>query len=320
MLVHDSDSIAPEDRLEAINAVFNDRESPQSVTYAVSRPIRHRMHVVDLGPGVHVVRNSGTGLHIVRSARHIAQGAPEQFALFMPVRGDGVLATPGNTGLVLPGQLSVLDTARPYTYRQSASAENKVVIVDRQVLDLPAGVLRAAAPGLRGSPVYALVRAHFAQLCAVPTELPETAAAEIGRATAALIRALVTTAAGDSRGQAALHGSLIERVTLYIEANLPDPHLDPPRIADAHNISLRQLYYRWAEAGRDRGIGEWIIQRRLARAMRLLAGTGDTPIAEVARRSGFTNISHFNRRFRAEFGTTPRAWRIAERDGEGVVS
>ncbi len=162
MLVYDSDLIAPADRAAALDAVFNDHENPQSVTYVVDREIRHRMSMVDLGPGVHVLRNTGTGLCVVRSARHIAQGAPEQFAMFMPVRGAGLLTTAEGAGLTEPGQVTLIDTSRPYTYRQSAVSDNKVVIFDPGLLDLPVDVIREAAPFLPASPVYPLVRARRA--------------------------------------------------------------------------------------------------------------------------------------------------------------
>ncbi|BDT87411.1 helix-turn-helix domain-containing protein [Nocardia cyriacigeorgica] len=38
-------------------------------------------------------------------------------------------------------------------------------------------------------------------------------------------------------------------------------------------------------------------------------------VAEVARRTGFTNVSHFNRRFRAEYGMAPLQWRSLQRAG-----
>ncbi len=110
--------------------------------------------------------------------------------------------------------------------------------------------------------------------------------------------------------------SLIVRVGLYIDAHLHDPALTPRGIAEAHDVSLRRLYSRWAEAGRRIGIAEWIIQRRIRRAAAILTGSRHEPVvAEVARRTGFTNVSHFNRRFRAEYGMPPLQWRNQQRAG-----
>ncbi|MEV0033974.1 helix-turn-helix domain-containing protein [Nocardia sp. NPDC050793] len=319
MLVHDSAVIPARERVDAVNAIFNDKESPQSVTYVSDRVTGHRMFLYDLGLGVHVLRNSGTGLYIVRNARHVAQGAPEQFALFMQLRGSGLLSAVEGNGVIAPGRISLLDTTRPYTYRQSALSDHKVVILEPGLLDLPVDVIRSAAPALASSPVYPLVRAHFQELCNTPNDLPAAAAAAVGQATVQLIRALVTTAAEDHRQRAAMDDAVMLRITLFIDAHLHDPGLDPRRIADAHDMSIRQLYYRWSRADREPGLAEWILLRRLDRAGRTLADPADdTPIGIIARASGFTNISHFNRRFRDAYGMSPREWREVHRLGEGA--
>jgi AraC-like DNA-binding protein len=313
VLVHDTERIAPHDRLEAVNAVFNDNESPQWVGYA-GEVVRHRMYLFDLGPGAHVLRNIGTGLYIVRDERHVSRGAPEQFALFMQLRGSGLLTAAEGEGLVVPGQLSLLDTTRPYAYRQSAISDHKVLMLEPELLDLPIDMIRAAAPLLRGSPVYGLVRAHFRELCNTTTALPADAAAAVGKATAQLVKALVTTAADDRRQSEAMDDTMLLRITMFIDAHLHDPHLDAQRIAATHNMSVRQLYYRWARSRHEVGLAEWIVQQRLRRAANALAeAPEDISIAAIARASGFTNISHFSRRFRDVYGTSPQGWRDAHR-------
>ncbi|MGW0247176.1 helix-turn-helix domain-containing protein [Nocardia goodfellowii] len=321
MLIHDTDLIAPGDRVEAVNAVFNDNESPQSVTYATDRIRRHRMRMFDLGPGAHVLRNTGTGLYIVRNAQHVAQGAPEQFALFMQLRGAGLLEATEGSGMIQPGRLALLDTTRPYTYRQPEDSDHKVVILEPGLLDLPVDVIRSAAPALRASPVYPLVRAHFLELCNTSTALPAAAAHAVGQATVHLIRALVTTAAEDARRDEAMQDSLLLRITLFIDAHLHDPALDAARIAQAHNISVRQLYYRWSRSDHEFGLAEWILRRRLDRAgSELTARHDNATVAAVARGNGFTNITHFNRRFREHYGMSPSEWRGAHRGADGIRS
>ncbi|BEL05024.1 AraC family transcriptional regulator [Actinoplanes sichuanensis] len=57
-----------------------------------------------------------------------------------------------------------------------------------------------------------------------------------------------------------------------------------------------------------RTVQQWILQRRLQEARRLLSET-DLPVASVAHRSGFPDVSYFIKRFRAECGVTPARWR-----------
>jgi transcriptional regulator GlxA family with amidase domain len=53
---------------------------------------------------------------------------------------------------------------------------------------------------------------------------------------------------------------------------------------------------------------EWIIRARLERARRPLAAGPLLPVATVASRCGFTNATHFTRRFRDAYGIPPSEW------------
>jgi AraC family transcriptional regulator, transcriptional activator of pobA len=57
-----------------------------------------------------------------------------------------------------------------------------------------------------------------------------------------------------------------------------------------------------------RTVQEWITERRMAEARRLLSET-DLPIAEVARRVGVADPGYFTRLFTRTHGTSPRNWR-----------
>ncbi len=57
-----------------------------------------------------------------------------------------------------------------------------------------------------------------------------------------------------------------------------------------------------------RTVQDWILQRRMDQARRLLSGT-DLPIAEIARRTGLPDPGYFSRQFRRTFGVSPRNWR-----------
>ena len=57
-------------------------------------------------------------------------------------------------------------------------------------------------------------------------------------------------------------------------------------------------------------------QRRLSACCAMLANPDESarrPIAEIAQRAGFGGLTQFNRRFRAAYGVSPRAWRAAQR-------
>lgn len=57
-----------------------------------------------------------------------------------------------------------------------------------------------------------------------------------------------------------------------------------------------------------RTVQEWIIERRMAEARKLLADS-DLPIQEISRRVGISDPGYFSRLFRRTHGTSPRRWR-----------
>ena len=61
-----------------------------------------------------------------------------------------------------------------------------------------------------------------------------------------------------------------------------------------------------------RTVQEWITERRMAEARRLLVET-DLPVEEVGRRVGYVDAGYFVRTFRRAHGATPLAWRRAGR-------
>ena len=67
-----------------------------------------------------------------------------------------------------------------------------------------------------------------------------------------------------------------------------------------------------------RTVQEWIAERRMAQARRLLVET-DLAVEEVGHRVGYGNPGYFVRYFRRAHGTTPLGWRRAGRPKARVL-
>jgi AraC-like DNA-binding protein len=185
-----------------------------------------------------------------------------------------------------------------------------VLLADNQQLGLPVDAVRAALPKLQASPIYDLVRAHLVRL-GDARNLSTVTQEMVGQASLQLIRALISTTTEGSLQREALNTSLQLRILMYVDANLHDHQLTPDSIAAAHNISTRHLYALWARADPDLSLSQWIISRRLKRAEVQLSKEqpATTTVAHIAHDCGFTDASHFSRRFRESYGMTPREWR-----------
>jgi AraC-like DNA-binding protein len=182
-------------------------------------------------------------------------------------------------------------------------------VVDYDQLGLPVDSARAAAPRLASSPIYGLARSHFAGLQRTLDQLHSgTARLMVGGATMELVRALITTAGSEVTSACEASGHLLSlQVTKYVENHLTDPGLDAELIAAVHHISVRRLYNIWS--AHDLTLAQWIIHQRLERARILLAERSPAlTVNAIARRCGFTDVSHLCRRFRAAYGMSPREW------------
>lgn len=100
----------------------------------------------------------------------------------------------------------------------------------------------------------------------------------------------------------------LEHVYRYIAQHLTDPNLTPAKVAEASRISLRYLH--WLFAGIGTSVGQYIIRERLQRCRQELASpaTNRRKVADIALSAGFNDVTHFSRRFKQEFGTSPRAF------------
>ncbi|HEY0187996.1 MAG TPA: AraC family transcriptional regulator [Cellulomonas sp.] len=100
-------------------------------------------------------------------------------------------------------------------------------------------------------------------------------------------------------------------VTLaHIAAHLDQP-VRLPAVAALVGMTP-SAFSRFFARAVGRGFAEMVRRLRVLRACALLAET-DLPVAEICYAVGYGNLSNFNRQFRTETGTTPRAYRRTAR-------
>ena len=104
---------------------------------------------------------------------------------------------------------------------------------------------------------------------------------------------------------------LVRKALLYIRDNLSRP-FGAEQIADALNVS-RSVLDKACAVHLGRSLGKEIFSRRMDEARRLLE-KGDGRIEEIAHATGFCSSAYFVKRFRDEFGTTPRRYKMSVED------
>ncbi|HLK42537.1 MAG TPA: AraC family transcriptional regulator [Thermoleophilia bacterium] len=167
---------------------------------------------------------------------------------------------------------------------------------------VPGGLLRLHVPRER-RPLWT------ATIAAIETELSDCAEgyrqAVLAYLTVLLVDVarLATDVVGDLRRS---NETLLAEVFDTIEQRFAEP-LSPREVAKSVGMTPGHLttLVRRRTGGT---LGDWITERRMAQARRLLTET-DLPINEIARRVGLPDPGYFARVFRRSNGTTPRAWR-----------
>lgn len=214
-----------------------------------------------------------------------------------------------------PGAVDMVELNHPHKTWNRSSRDGWCLKVGAHALQLPPATIRRARPALDATPLQRVYASHLGMLTRSAATLAEDdAAAELGAATVALTRAVLSSAAGDvGHARDALHEALLPRIQTFVREHLRDPELSPQTIAAAHHISVRMLYRVTASAGVH--LEQWIIDERLAGARRELASAAgrDRSVAAVAHQWAFKTPAHFSRRFRDRYGMTPREWQRAQR-------
>jgi AraC family transcriptional regulator, transcriptional activator of pobA len=173
---------------------------------------------------------------------------------------------------------------------------------------------RGAASGAQRLTVPASERREWSELlAALEREVRERRdgyeEAAVARLTLLLVGAsrLAADVVGDLR---LMDEPLLAEVFGVIEARYHEP-ISLRDVAAAVNMSPAHLTTT-VRRKTGRTVQEWIAERRMAQARRLLVAT-DLTVEEIAGKVGFADSAYFVRCFRRDHGTTPLRWRRAGR-------
>lgn len=269
---------------------------------------------------------SGTlALHCPPARAPLARGAghfhlaPE---LFLQVRGSTEFRLPGARLPLLPGQALLLPPKLLHDERvQAPPGEdfcNIVVYAEGGVLNCHlAQELQPGRPGIRH--LESRRDPQATQVCHWLIDAARLAGSDAAQPWAALqLRALVAAATAgvlrvlDER-QAAGPGEpvLVARVRVLVQNLLADHRLSVRSLAAQCDCTADHLSHVFSRSTGEHLVA-YINRQRMERARHLLR---DEALAgkEVAWACGFATQSYFIRLFRAHHGSTPAAWRAAQR-------
>ena len=250
------------------------------------------------------------GLQFARSGRHADS---DDLLICRQSTGSMTLEQCGRDIVLEPGSFMLLDPRVPYSGQHSTVASLLVLKVPRPLLESRLGrapqVMSVSVAPLPGE--AALTSSLLAMLPQVADGLTKGAAEEMVREQVLDFVALsVGTAMGKERARvSSARAVVLMKVRSAIEARLSDPSLDARSVAQAAGVSLR--YANAALADEGLSIGRLIQTRRLFRCRRALEDPSQMhrTVSEIAYGWGFSDMTHFGRKFRAAFGLLPSEYR-----------
>jgi len=251
-----------------------------------------------------VTRGRLTPVDLRRSVARIAADGRDTFTFGLVTRGHLAGDFDGRQCDLRPGQVCVIDFARPWKARSSA-AEFILLAAPRAALMALAPQVRDLHGRLLDGATARILAEHFAALV---RHLPEARAADvpvIQRTTLRMIaQSLETLAPDHPDGPGAPQDRVVIRVRRHIEDELGSTDLSPASICKALGVSRPTLYRAFKRSG---GVVRHIQRRRLEAVHVLLSDPAETRgLAELAQDFGFSSHAHFSTAFRRRFGYAPR--------------
>jgi AraC-like DNA-binding protein len=290
-------------------AYWVDTVCDQFLELEIDTPVRDHFHAsldqIDLGPATANFLEADTQ-QVRRTRAKIARMHTPMFMLMQLRAGQVRFHQLGHEVRVGPGECVFIDCTEPY--------EVECPHPTRAVaLRLPADWLRRwiaqperhAAQLFNGGGWSATLCAAVASLDINSRDNLALPAGEIAETIATLLKLAI----GPDPEASLQRPTLFNQLLRTLRNRLHEADLSPMAVAAEHGICTRSVHYVFARARTT--FVERLMELRLGRAREMLSDIQlfDLPVAEVAVRCGFSDPSHFARRFRRRFGQSPLQFR-----------
>jgi AraC-like DNA-binding protein len=240
--------------------------------------------------GISVARVEATPSGVVRTAGLIRSGHDDAHIVMLQISGSAQVEQGERRRTMSPGEFDVVQADQPYLLDFPRA-------FSQYVIKLPRG---SKPVGRVISPTAARFVRSLARDLLDPDIEPDGVCDEV---TARALQELLCGRPAEpalSRRAPDLYGL----AAAIIREQLCEPLLARDRVAQALGVSVRTLARAFATHGTTFDRLLWNVRLEAAHEA-LLSNRGRASITEIALRHGFSDSSHFTRRFKARFGATP---------------
>jgi AraC family transcriptional regulator, positive regulator of tynA and feaB len=260
--------------------------------------------VADIG----LVLFKNSPMTVFRSPQHVKKVNSDELFVGRQLAGSLVLEQDCREVILGSGDIALIDPRLPYGAKFSAGSRLLLLKFPRRLLEARIGGTQGmTACSIKPSAAEArLTSAFLAALPACAGELDLTAAEVVQEQVIDLVALSLAKALERSAPRISAAKSIaLLKVRAAIESRLTDPDLDANTVAAAAGVSVR--YANAVLSNEDTTIMRLVQARRLARCRRALEEPlqAHRTISEIAYAWGFSDMTHFGRRFRAAYGVLP---------------
>lgn len=239
---------------------------------------------------------------------HCARMQSDEAFVCRLISGQLVLEQAGREVVMEAGDMTLLDPLLPYEGKVSAGVKLLVLKASRRSMEARVGritdmVTRTMKPA---EAEHGLASAFLAMLPDYAGQLGTVAIETVKNQTLDLIAvSLAKTQERPRPYLSSAKASALLNVRAAIEARLTDPRLDAETVAAAAGVSVRYANALLAQEGTS--IVRLIQSRRLACCHRALQDPlqAHRNVSEIASAWGFSDMTHFGRRFKTAYGVLP---------------
>lgn len=241
---------------------------------------------------------------VTRSRRDTASDDVDDYILSIRLEGRSLFRQDDQTVALEPGSVHFHTTGKPLKMEFLELTRSLHVTIPRRLIRPHIANPDTARLMSTDTPAVGLIADYVGALVGRVEMLD---AALRPRLAAQIVDLVSVTIGGEGRGSApsTARAVALRRVKAEIEKRLTDPALSPALAASGAGMSIRYANALLAEEGTS--LERYIQTRRLEQCRRALEDPlqSHRMIGEIAYAWGFSDHSHFTRRFRDAFGMTP---------------
>jgi AraC-like DNA-binding protein len=273
-------------------------------------------------PGIGISSFEADAAHVTRTEKSAARADSSDLLLGLHRSGTLVISQDGREGVIEHRGMYLIDPIRPFAISLRERCSNIVVKIPRGMVEARLGnsadlTARAIGPATG----IASLAMGFIELLPQQAEALDDVTGMTVAEQLLDLTALAFSSSLDGRATAlsAPKAVALLRIKATVERLMIEPGLKPDRIAAEAGVSVRYANALLAEEGWS--IERYLNERRLERCRGALEDLAQThrSIGEIAFHWGFSDLSHFGRRFKARYGFSPTDYRRdALRRGAGA--